>query len=327
MAYGPAVMRAVDQIRIGEFTLQAVTGNSRWISTRPYQLPVFTARDLLLLGKDEVGSSIGGAVQALSRLSQQAPERVEAPYWKARGLLLLDHAQEAKQELGRILRGHPDFVPARVLLAGLDSDEPAAGQHSSGWQRSWLEAHEAIRNREWELAETAYTELIGAIDSSPEPYIGSAVEFLHGRAHARLEVGNITRAIEDLLRARERGNNRMETTLLLGKARLLQAAKYGVEEFESEAERLFEELYAEAPSPDEAAVWITLVYRELRDDERALDWARRVTVPVLGAPCRKVAGRRSRSGRSKSACSSDGSSSSTWTTASSTSRSTRGPNT
>ena len=83
------------------------------------------------------------------------------------------------------------------------------------------------------------------------------------------------RGKEDFVRAQEKWSGFLEPGLLLGKT-------YYLERKRSEAERVFEELYRQTDSEDqalrdEAALWIALVYQSLDDSKKGLEWTQKLS--------------------------------------------------
>jgi tetratricopeptide (TPR) repeat protein/predicted Ser/Thr protein kinase len=160
------------------------------------------------------------------------PDRMDARYFRAKGLRLLGRTDEASRELEEALSRDSSFVPALALRGSIGGEldatlESIIAQGTAdpsrpiGWGAIWARAVSAERHGDWEGAIAAYDDLV-AMDAQREPYPGSAVEHLLRRGIARLLPGKYLAAALDFQAAQTRAKldwgGFIEPTILLGRA-------------------------------------------------------------------------------------------------------------
>ncbi|MBI4602125.1 MAG: PD40 domain-containing protein, partial [Planctomycetes bacterium] len=303
-SYEKMVLAAAMKLLRGRTSLSPQGGPEGGVSSAT----LFPSQGLWGAASEGARRAVEEAVAELEQAAEALPDRFEARFHRARGLLLLARKAEALRELEAALRSSPGFVPARVLRAevlggilggkgkrkgsreqgGPSAEEPAS-EPREPWARSWLEAHRAVRARRWREAAEAYGDLI-ALEArgGAEPYLGSSIETLLGRGAALLELKDLKGAQRDFLRAWTLGSGFLEPPLLLGKACYLGGER-------REAGHVFAELFEGAAARDEAALWIAEVYRSLGDLEKGLEWAGNISGDLvrerLEAACLESLGR------------------------------------
>ncbi|MBI4601306.1 MAG: tetratricopeptide repeat protein, partial [Planctomycetes bacterium] len=218
----------------------------------------------------------------LARLESLLPGRFEAPFHRARALLLLGRTEEARAALRSSLARRPGFAPAKALLAEVEGREGGEAEPAGpAWGRHWTAAHRAFRERRWEEAARAYGEMVRLEERGGELFLGSAVETRLGRGIARLEAGDRSGAAQDFAAAAALWPRFLEPALLLAVA----CHRDGRAEV---ARRAFEEAYERAPSRDEAAFWIVASLRLLGDHEEALRWTAAIERDILREQARTL---------------------------------------
>jgi serine/threonine protein kinase/cytochrome c-type biogenesis protein CcmH/NrfG len=280
--YQQAVVHLKLKVLRGRTTMEAEEGASALD-----RVSFFGPGDLARLAGDPIEEAVG----ALRVLAQALPERFEAHYYLAQGLLLLGERDEARDRLERVLRIRDDFIPARVLAEEIE--EPASrfprsrawleARGDARWQELWLEAHVAARDGHTDAAERAYAELI-ALDRGGELYAGSTIDLRLGRAFVRLDAGRPELALGDLEAVRDRWPGLLEPALFLGTV----YHRLGLAEAARDA---FESLYRQTDSKAEAAAWIAVVHISLGDYQGSLEWAGRIEgegLKSLGARLRAI---------------------------------------
>jgi serine/threonine protein kinase/predicted Zn-dependent protease len=268
--YEPRVTRAVMKAQLGR--LGQLSGEGSFAVNAERLLGV---GDLQAESRGHGTEALEEALRELDSAVTVAPARPDAHFHRAKVLLLLDRAPEAREALDRALACEPGFVPARVLRAALlrqegDAEaarlELAAAEASAGseWAKAWLTAHQAATEGDWRKAAEAYTALI---ESGPgrEPYLGSTIETRLGRGLVHLEATDLRQAIEDFVAAKTLWPDAPEPSLLLGKAYYLNGEDVAAEE-------TFQKLHARSPFPDQAALAVAAVYDSVGDLVRALEW-------------------------------------------------------
>ncbi len=223
-------------------------------------------------------------VRRLEDATRSLPGRPEAYYSKARGLVLLDQADEAEKALDRALAADPNFLPAILLRSELRGEEfsrAVTGKEEPRqreWVRALLPAHRAVREARPRETAKAFTELIRFEEKHGEPYLGASIEARLGRGIAHLEAQNQSQAIEDFAVCRDRYPTYLEPVLLLARA-------YYQKGEEHESARAFAQSYdnAEANRRDGIALWIATIYSSERDFARGLNWAKKISDDFLKA--------------------------------------------
>jgi tetratricopeptide (TPR) repeat protein len=263
----------------GQTTLQAEAGTSAILDPKDLLIP----GDYGLLGSDRGRSPMEGAIADLTLAVEALPRRFEAHYYLGRALLLVGRSEEALRELRLASSCRPDFLPARSLCreiekgpadrSGPRADEAPEAIDAGGWTAWWARAHDAANNERWKEAAECYGGLLKLEETGPRLYLGSSMEILIGRGIARLKAKDLAGAIEDFAAARRLWPQHIEPSLLLGKTYYLKQAG----EDRRRAEETFQELFERTDARDEAAAWISAVYKSLADYERGLEWADRVT--------------------------------------------------
>ncbi|MBI4607197.1 MAG: protein kinase [Planctomycetes bacterium] len=232
------------------------------------------------------------AIASLARLASEMPQRFEAHYHLARGLRLLGRPAEALARVEEALELEPAFVPAWVLAAelrGAGVQESMARvarwlelEPPGAWQREWFAAERARREGKWPEAARSYETLLARERKAGELYPGSSIDLRLALGLARLEARAFHGAIAELIVARHDWPELLEPALLLGRAYLLR----GLEGDREEALRTFEKLFGEAASRDEAATWIAITLASAGATAEAVEWARKVAEPRIGARLR-----------------------------------------
>ncbi len=276
-SYESRVLEAFEKIRMRELSLRASGGKAVLLKANEAYVPFLTSVDLSVLTWDRLRNAIEKAVDDLALLVQRVPDRIEALYYRARALVVLEREDEARQDLQRILECKPDFVPAVALMHELAGGGDANGLVTflkknpaiQDWKATWLMAQSATLTRNWQKAAEAFEELLDQLDSR-EPYLGAAVEFRMDYAVALKEIGELTAAIRELNRAWGPREQFFEPALLLSKIYYLRNFTGDREE----ADRILDKLYALSDLKDETALWIAALYRSLKEDSKGLKWAR-----------------------------------------------------
>jgi serine/threonine protein kinase/Tfp pilus assembly protein PilF len=269
--YERSVEAAAMNLLRGQTTLQAETGRSAVLDPKDLLIP----GDYGLLGCDRGQSPLEGAIADLTLAVEALPQRFEAHYYRGRALLLVGRSEEALEELRLALRCRPDFLPAGSLCREIEKGpvERSAAVEAGGWEVWWVRAHEAARDSRWEEAAEGYGRLLQLEETGSRLYLGSSMEILMGRGVARLKAKDLAGAIEDFAAARRLWPQHIEPALLLGKTYSLRQT----DEDRRRAEETFQQLYDRTDARDEAAAWISAVYKSLADHDRGLEWADRVT--------------------------------------------------
>ncbi|MBI4602978.1 MAG: protein kinase [Planctomycetes bacterium] len=291
--YEPRVLRAVMRMQVG--LRPGVVEGRNAVGVHVQGLLVgtvvgyFSENDYLPRGLLEGGGDVPGLLDpsglhpietALAELEAAAaavPVRPDAHYHRARGLFLLGRLEEARQEVDHVLELDPDFSPALLLMASIESEEggdettPAAGPvpdlGEGGWSGEWLLAYRAVDALDWSAAAAAYGRLAELMESSGrEPYVGASIEILLGRGLARLEAKDFLGALVDFAEARGRFPRSLEPALLVGKTYLLLRDQ-------GRAEELLTGLHGRWPAQDAVALGAASLYASLGETEVALEWA------------------------------------------------------
>src|SRR5688572_4115223 len=225
-------------------------------------------------------ASVERAVKSLEEAARLMPRRLDAFFHRARGLQSLGRVDEAVRELDVVFAIDPGFIPARMLksvIAGAvgpgREEDAGLGAGAPEWARGWVAAQEALSAKRWDDAAAAYEKLIEMSRHGGEPYLGAAIEFRLGKGHALLEKGDLNGAMLEFGAASDRWPEALEPALLLGKVWHLKGER-------AQAESTFERIFARVASGekrDELAVWISNVHGRLKDFEKALLWAERLS--------------------------------------------------
>ena len=226
-------------------------------------------------------------MKRLEEAARLLPRRLDAFFHRARGLQSLGRLDEAGHELDTVLAIDATFIPARMLkrvIAGAAPGGGPPGGEPAGlapgapeWAADWVAAQEALSAKRWDEAAGAYEKLIEMSRRGGEPYLGAAIEFRLGRGHALLEKGDLNGAVLEFGAASDRWPEALEPALLLGKAWHLKGER-------AQAESTFERIFARVTSgekSDELAVWISNVHGRLKDFEKALLWAEKLSPGAL----------------------------------------------
>ena len=281
--YARHVREAAMQLFLAEITLERA---QEALGMGTAKLRFSKELSLLSLGLD--GDRLHEVLADLERAVELDPNRPEAPYYRARALLLLGREEEAVVARRRALRCDRTFVAADALLQGLEGDEADAlsadALAEASWRLAWKIAESARKNGDWSTAESAYGRLIDLDRRGVPTYIGADVDARLGRARSRLEARNYPGAIRDLAWAAEEWLDPPEVGLLLGKAWFLLGHV-------DEAERTFERVVeGQIQRHDELCLWIAgLHIMSMREFERGLEWAERITEPTVKDPVRVLA--------------------------------------
>jgi serine/threonine protein kinase/Flp pilus assembly protein TadD len=280
-SYEPLVLRAVMKMQHGRLARAAEPAE------RPGARPddAFFDFEFQTLGEDSALDPVDEAVRELEEATAMLPERPDAHFHRARGLLILGRSDEALDALARVLDVDPGFVPASILRAAIlerrgepgrarAEIERASSSAAKGWAEVWVSAHLAMAERRWSDAAKAYGIIIDAESAGHDPYLGSSAETRLGRGVARLETSDFAGAIEDFVAARTLWPDSMEPELLLGKAYLLEGRK-------EKAEETFQRLLGRARIHDEAATATAAIYNSLKEYAAGLEWAAKVREPSL----------------------------------------------
>ena len=229
-------------------------------------------------------ASVERAVKSLEEAARLMPRRLDAFFHRARGLQSLGRQEEAGRELDAALAIDPAFIPARMLKSVIDGaagpggeEHAALGPGAPEWAGGWVAAQEALSAKRWDDAALAYEKLIEMSRHGGEPYLGAAIEFRLGKGHALLEKGDLNGAVLEFGAASDRWPEALEPALLLGKVWHLKGER-------AQAEATFERIFARVASGekrDELAVWISNVHGRLKDFEKALLWAERLSPGAL----------------------------------------------
>jgi serine/threonine protein kinase len=182
--------------------------------------------DILVEGMDSSEDAlIVKAVGSLERSCAEVPDRPEAYYHLARGLLLLGEEERALSELSQAVdRG---FVPAMTLMAAIEERrgnvdksgallERAKQSGQSEWAEKWLMAHLARAERRWEDAAAAYQQLVELAKKEPSPYLGSSVDTYLGCGIAHLQLKQFEKARESFVAAAALWPGAVEPEFFLG---------------------------------------------------------------------------------------------------------------
>jgi serine/threonine protein kinase/Flp pilus assembly protein TadD len=271
--YEPRVTRAVMKAQLGSLG-QLSRGEGSLSVTTDRLLGV---QDLQAESRGPGTEALEDALRELDSAVRAAPARPDAHFHRAKVLLRLDRAPEAREALDRALACESGFVPARVLRATLLrqggeteaarrelAEAEAEASAGSGWARAWLAAHQAVSEGDWTKAAEAYTALIDA-GRGREPYLGSSIETRLGRGLVHVEALEFHRAVQDFVAAQTLWPDAPEPSLLLGKAYFLKGE-------DAAAEEVFRELHQKSPFPDQAALAVARVYDSAGDPARALEW-------------------------------------------------------
>ena len=156
--------------------------------------------------------------------------------------------------MNRALECRSDFVPALILKDAIQEEERAIeaskqmryvadDTRPGDWAAAWLSAYRGEQNREWKVAEQAYSELLNVERMGTEFYLGFSQSILLGRGRMRLKAKDLDGALEDFAVACDRWPDLMEPGLLRGNIYLLKKNP-------DRAEAIFHELFARTKDRD-----------------------------------------------------------------------------
>jgi len=250
----------------------------------------FFARGVGSFESSAEAAGITAAIDDLQAAVMMFPRRPDALYYQARGFLALGRTQEARACVESILQCCDTFVPALTLRATIlqtaareasrtHTLEPiAAVTAANPWTRAWLNADVGLASAHWHEADAAFTELLRLENAGTPTYLGATLDLRLGRGIARLEAYDFEGAKRDFTAATVEWQNALTPGVLLGLTYLLKQET-------AEAYSWFEALHAEAspgPFKDVLAIRICRLFFDIRpDDGRLLEWARRVTDPMM----------------------------------------------
>jgi serine/threonine protein kinase/tetratricopeptide (TPR) repeat protein len=271
-SYEPTVLQAATRLQLAGLSLKWGAGYLAYMDRWPAQ----SRASYRGLTRDARKLEVEAAVRTLAQAAAVAPQRADAYYHRARGLLLLDRTRDAGAELDRTLERDPRLVPALILRAGLKdqqgdaagagTDREAAKAHGKeGWGEDWLEASAAMAEGRWSAGAEAYGKLLELDRPGKEPYLGFLVEARLGRGVAHLEAEEFQQAIEDFQEARALLPESHQPGLLLGKTYYLTARK-------KKAAEVFEEVFRRTRLKDDVALEVAGIHRAWHDYKEALRW-------------------------------------------------------
>ncbi|MBN1420898.1 MAG: protein kinase [Planctomycetes bacterium] len=278
--YEPAVRVQAVKIATGRFSLDVGSGLGDLLGVMAIgPIVPLTPEELRGLPRRGGTSPVERAAAELEALTSSLPDERDAHYHLAEANRLLKRPTSAKEEAGRALEIDPTFVPAEALLRqiAMEMGEPGSPPASreedrTDWGSTWLEAHEACGTRR--AATAAYDRLISICERGREPYIGCSEEAYLARGAGRLALRDYEGAQEDFAVVRSRTPGSLEPELLLGKAYLLAGES-------ARARDVFSRLYEHHDHPEEASLWIALVYSTVGAQREALDWVPNIEPPGL----------------------------------------------
>ncbi len=226
------------------------------------------------LGADTLSTSL----TALNEAILLFPRKPEAYYWRARALVLMSREDDAVMEFRRALDVDQTFVPAQFFLRALtNSGHNADGkledqEHPEPWKTAWIEAYEALYERDSSRAALAFDGLTELSQGDGQFYVGAKAEIALARGYAKLLAGEYLYAAGDFSVAEYRWPESMEPSILLGKAWYLAGHK-------EVADRKFVDLYERGKysSTDRVSTLVSILYNQLGDDESSLRWAQKIT--------------------------------------------------
>ncbi len=278
--YRPTVLGAIEK-------LQAATLNWGDESGEPSLVDpggCILGQQVLQRLKKGATDQVQEAVRQLGDALASIPEKPEAWYYRAQGRLLLGDLDGAIEDLDGALRAAPGFVPALVLKAGAlerhgqEESAQALREKARGtqgeWQKAWLIAHQAMRERRWEEAAASLGSLILRGAEGQEPYLGASIASCLSRAGSRLEMKDPAGALQDLAIARYLWPRSVEAALLEGKAYYLLGDL-------EKAEATFQRTFNEADSKDEVAIAVEGIFIDCQEEELGLKWAEKIGVESL----------------------------------------------
>ena len=192
-AYEPAVREALALLGAERFAgdnLQHIA--SRFISEGGDKFDPFESSDFSM---DFVSSrSLERARDILERAAADVPRRPDAHFYLARVWTALGDLEKAKGHAWLALRGNPDFVPARWILAELEPEGTRARADATAdlerfdgtntWQEHWIRSERARRDGKWDIAANGFAEII-ARGFERAPYVGWLAEAYLGRGTPR----------------------------------------------------------------------------------------------------------------------------------------------
>ncbi len=218
------------------------------------------------------------AIRTLEVSRDAVPERPDAYYHLARGLLSQGNEERAMEELSRAV--DLGFVPAMVLQATIQERrgnleayrvlmERAWESGGGTWAEKWMKAQQAASERRWSDAAQAYGELIELERMGYRPYLGSSVEIYLGSGIARLNLGEYDRARENFTVASALSPGAVEPELFTGVTFLAEGS-------ETEADAIFERLFRKHPSEEVANMIIMLYGIHFWRFEKFIPWIERM---------------------------------------------------
>ncbi|MBI4586915.1 MAG: protein kinase [Planctomycetes bacterium] len=285
--YEPAVLRAIGQLQVGSILGAGVPGDPSQMG-RGLTFP--TDRDAL--GWKEGESPIDRALKELGDAIAAVPDRPDAYYHRARGLILLDRADDALRELDEALRRRPGFVPAAALKANLlarrgEIDAARALRRQAleapekGWAHWWIVAYESWWRDIHEKTIEACDHLIEGGAIFREPYLGASIEVRLWRGSSRVLKGNLMGAMADFEVAAEKCPESLAPAFYKAWAYTLRGER-------DEAERIYTSLWERAPPERKGEVVLGILGALYNRDkyEEGLPWIDRLEVPYLQARIR-----------------------------------------
>lgn len=225
------------------------------------------------------------AVARFEEASNLLPSRPDAHYYLARALWTLGRNERALDEVRQVLILDPGSLAAKALLSAMEGNggkahSPAeSGAAGSGGEQNalpgaWLEFHVAMTSKRWKDAAGAASAGLERIHGGERCYDGVEAELLLGRGTARLELGELPGAIDDLGSVRRFLPHSPVPSLHLAHA------YYGARDH-VRAEGCFEEIFRSGGRKDRIASLIAITYQLLGEGEKALAWAGRIELSSL----------------------------------------------
>ncbi|MBN1441331.1 MAG: protein kinase, partial [Planctomycetes bacterium] len=280
--YAPAVNAAVQMVYFGGSSARMGLERGRRFDPGGF-----------FVGEEEPAGSaspLRQAVEKLERLALDVPERPDAWYHKARGLLLLGRDEEALVALDRAIAADPEFVPAFILKAAIfekqrEEDlahgelERAERAAVSEWARDLIAAYRAVEALDWEAAAQSFGRVVDGetleiARGGRERYVGSLAETHISRGVAHFKRREFTTAGMDFWVAKAFWRDALDPILLLGETLILDGKK-------ETAEEILDAFYRRTERKDESALAISVRLFYLGQHERGLRWADRVQDEVV----------------------------------------------
>lgn len=233
--------------------------------------------------EDPTDNHVVEAIEILERAISSVPDRPAAYFQLARAFTSLLDFERATRELKQAI--DLGFVPAMVLqstILEMEGEEAEAKKllarakrqaerrGEGDWIDTWLTAHEAMGNGNWEEAANAYQDLLEREERAGRSiYLGSSVEFYMNRGIALLELERYGESRDCFIAAKALQPGAVEPELFMGIIRHAQGD-------EETAERVFNSLYDRDPSEDLIHAVTMLYWARFQDFRRGLKWAERL---------------------------------------------------